>query len=321
MLSFLKKPETEIFEPAQDAADLKIRNLIKPWNGEAADIGLVGVPCDEAVVAGGGRAGAKDGPTAIREALKHFGTTSFFEPGIDIHSLKMVDCGDVEIVPGNTRETHDRLTTVIRELLKRNIFPVTLGGGHDLSFATIRALAEASGQEVGGINVDAHFDVRPVKDGVITSGTPFRRALEELDGRFSATRFVEVGMTGNSNSKEHYDYLKKIGSHIFTLNKVHQGSAQALMDRILVLAGKNAFFSLDMDAVQQAFAPGCSAPAPVGLYPEDITAMAFKAGRAPAIKIFDLVELNPRYDMDGRTARLAAAALSCFFSGFALRRS
>jgi len=320
MQSLLKPPKTVIHEPCKSRNDQRLKHIIRPWEeGCDAQLALIGVPFDEAITAGGGRAGASEGPDAIRQALKRYGTTYCIERNIDASELRIADCGDLDVVTGDTAETHARLISVVTELLQRGVLPITLGGGHDLSFATIRALVTSSEAPVGGINVDAHLDLRPVSDGLITSGTPFRRALEELSGGFSGERFVEMGLAGHSNAKAHYDYLKEVGGSMLPLAQLRADGVEPSMLKALELAGENAFFSIDIDAVQQAFAPGCSAPAPVGLTPDEITNLAFLAGASPTIKLFDLMEVCPRFDSDGRTARLAASILSYFFTGFALR--
>jgi len=320
MLAHLKLPKTVIYELCKSADDRRLKHIILPWeDGIEAQLALVGVPFDEAITAGGGRAGASEGPDAIRQALKRYGTTYCIEHEIDFSNLKIVDCGDLEVVPGDTEETHARLSSVVLSLLQRGTLPITLGGGHDLSFATIRALVENSESPVGGINVDAHLDLRPVTDGVITSGAPFRRALEVLSDNFPGSCFVELGMVGHSNAKAHCDYLKKQGGTLLPLTQLRAEGAEASMKVALQQAGDSAFFSIDIDAVQQAFAPGCSAPAPVGLTPDEVTSLAYWAGASPTIKLFDLMEVCPRFDLDGRTARLAASILSYFFTGFAQR--
>ncbi len=320
MLAHLKSPKTVIHEPCNRMDDRRLKHIILPWEeGIEAQLALVGVPFDEAITAGGGRAGASEGPDAIRQTLKRYGTTYCTEHEVDFGDLEIVDCGDLEVVPGETEETHSRLTHVISALLQQGMLPITLGGGHDLSFATIRALVENSKSPVGGINVDAHLDLRPVTDGVITSGTPFRRALEELSGGFYGNRFVELGMAGHSNAKVHCDYLKKQGGVLIPLTQLHLDGVEASMQTALQQAGDSAFFSIDIDAIQQAFAPGCSAPAPVGLTPAEVTSLAYWAGASPTIKLFDLMEFCPRFDSDSRTARLAASILCYFFTGFAQR--
>lgn len=269
-----------------------------------SDVGLIGVPFDEAIVAGGGRSGAQAGPEAIRKELKQ---------------LKIVDFGDVEVVAGDTIRTHQRVTEMVTTVLEKGIFPIVIGGGHDLSFATIRALAEHSKGQVGGINVDAHLDVRPVKDGVISSGTPFRRALEELGGKVEGKRFVELAVSEKINAEEHHQYLRDKGAKVMTLFEFREKGMDDVMDQALLQVGETAFFDIDIDVVQRDFAPGCSAPALVGLTSDEIVKIAFRAGKASNIKLFNLMEVSPKYDVDGKTVRLAVAILENFLAGYSLR--
>jgi formiminoglutamase len=77
--------------------------------------------------------------------------------------------------------------------------------------------------------------------------------------------------------------------------------------------------SFDLDAVSQAEAPGVSAPNPGGLSAELWLAAAYAAGRAPAVASADVVELNPRVDLDGQTVRLAALTVWWLLRGRAER--
>jgi arginase family enzyme len=77
--------------------------------------------------------------------------------------------------------------------------------------------------------------------------------------------------------------------------------------------------SFDLDAVDQAFAPGVSAPAPRGLRPDLWLRAAFLAGRTPAVTSADVVELCPRLDRDEQTARLAALTAWEILRGLAAR--
>ena len=98
---------------------------------------------------------------------------------------------------------------------------------------------------------------------------------------------------------------------------------QEIFTRALQIAGKGAagiFCSIDLDSVSQAFAPGVSAPSPEGLSPEEISLAALLAGRNEKIRYLDVMELNPLFDHDSRTARLAVALLHAFFCGLVQRQ-
>jgi formimidoylglutamase len=204
--------------------------------------------------------------------------------------------------------------------LTKGILPIVIGGGHDTSIGTVRALSEFHSREIGGINIDAHFDVREIIDNRITSGTPFRKLLEtEL---LKGENFVEMGAHDNLNSRTYYDYLMSKKVSVFTLPDVVAG-IPTIMEKALKIAGSNirsAFISIDIDSVAQCYAPGSSAPDAWGFNPEQIRELAFLAGASKAIKLLDIVEINPRFDVDNRTARLGASIIISFLNGFKMRR-
>ena len=74
-----------------------------------------------------------------------------------------------------------------------------------------------------------------------------------------------------------------------------------------------------MDVVGAADAPGVSAPNPVGLSGQEVIAAARLAGRSPQVSSLDLVEINPRFDRDGQSARWAAVLIWNFLIGLRSR--
>ncbi len=319
-MNFLQKPSVQIYEPQQDPNDLRVKNIIMPSSKDRpVEIGIIGVPFDKAVSLGGGREGSMLAPDAVRKALKKYGTTFNIEQKIDISDLNIVDFGDVAVTE-DIAETHERIKAAVHHLLTKGILPIVIGGGHDISIGTVRALSEFHSREIGGINIDAHFDVREIIDNRITSGTPFRKLLEmEL---LKGENFVEMGAHDNLNSRTYYDYLMFKKVSIFTLPDVVAG-IPTIMDKALKIAGSNtrpAFISIDIDSVAQCFAPGSSAPDAWGFNPEQIRELAFLAGVSKAVKLLDIVEINPRFDVDNRTARLGASIIISFLNGFKMRR-
>ena len=77
--------------------------------------------------------------------------------------------------------------------------------------------------------------------------------------------------------------------------------------------------TFDMDAVDQAFAPGVSAPCVNGLHHDLWLTAAYLAGRNEQVSSFDLSEVNPSFDRDGQTAKLAALTIWQFLLGLSQR--
>lgn len=58
-----------------------------------------------------------------------------------------------------------------------NSLLVSIGGSNDQSYPNASALLSVAPKKVGVVNIDSHFDVRPLKEGKVHSGSPFRLLL------------------------------------------------------------------------------------------------------------------------------------------------
>ena len=64
--------------------------------------------------------------------------------------------------------------------------------------------------------------------------------------------------------------------------------------------------TIDLDVLPAAVAPGVSAPAPRGVTLEVIEALVDTVVASGKLMLGEVAELNPAFDLDGRTARVAA---------------
>ncbi len=150
-------PEIIFPHPLTNHADPRLKHRFQPWEGPEADVVLIGVPFDEGVALGGGRPGAAGGPAALRKAMLRYGTTYDAEQDIDFDHLRLADAGDLEVIADNVAATHERLAEAVTAMLNAGAVPVVVGGGHDATFGSVKALMDKYSQ-VAGINVDAHLD-------------------------------------------------------------------------------------------------------------------------------------------------------------------
>ncbi|WP_300526543.1 formimidoylglutamase [Aminiphilus sp.] len=322
----LLPPRPEWFFSRNDPNDPRLGDIVRPVTGgpdqvpSETRIALLGFPEDRGIAQGGGKAGAAGGPDAIRRVFYRL-TPGF---GGHFHDLAMVDLGDVP--PGDTlEESHERLAVTVRALLERDIFPLVLGGGHDLTFSglvgVVTALDLREG-ELGVINVDSHLDVRDLRRG-ITSGTPFRRALEALPHRALLGRsFVEFGIQEPFNSPHYHQWVKERDVTVMTLASIGNRPLEFFLEALRIAGeGTRAIaLSIDIDAVRSHEAPGASASNPRGLKAPELEKIAYLAGRTEHIRYMDLVEMCPPLDEHHRTASLCAGVLFWFCKGFGERR-
>ncbi|MBX3316591.1 MAG: formimidoylglutamase [Phycisphaeraceae bacterium] len=268
---------------------------------EGCRVALIGLPDDLGVRMNGGRPGASEGPTAFRSALARYGVrepSGWVWPGV-------YDAGDVVPAGGDSpdalAETHGRVTLAVEAALDMGLFPIGVGGGHDLTFAFVRPVAIRYPGLVG-YYMDAHLDVRDS----IGSGMPFRRLIEEC----GVQSLRLVGMNPMANASEHLEYFSEKRGRLMDCAEFEASAREEPL---------NAFASLDLDVIDGAHAPGVSAVHPCGMVPRDIERLVETLGRSRRIRCFDIMELNPRFDHDGRTARLAAHLFLVFMRGLAER--
>jgi formimidoylglutamase len=285
--------------PAKWPANLSRSRFASTFRTDKPDgcqIALLGLPDDRGVWMNNGRPGAAHGPAAFREALCRYGAA---EPAAGILP-SVFDAGDVE-VSDSLEETHRRVTSVTTSLLEAGLFPIAIGGGHDLTYPFVRAVAARFPKPVG-VYFDAHLDVRETTG----SGMPFRRLIEDCGVRALHLH----GFRPLVNSREHFHWFAQHGGI------THRDRAKPALPR-----AKNLFVSFDLDVLDGAHAPGVSALNPSGWSVPDAERWVSLCGANRAVRCFDIMELNPAHDVDARTARIAAHLFLTFLLGFAKRPS
>lgn len=311
----LVPPDESLFFSRNDPDDPRFGDLTVrdpgAFPGEAV-VAIIGVPQDIGVERNGGRTGACEAPDAIRRMLYRL---TPFDIVIDrsighgmIHDLGNIHCG------GELEQIHARLGEVVAEVHRAGVVPIVLGGGHDITYASASGIASVAGP-LGMINVDAHLDLRPAAASR-NSGTSFRMLLEE--GSLRGENFVEFGIQSHVNAAAHAAWLRERGGHVIPLERIRSGDFAGCLSAALQIAtsgGAPLYGTLDIDAVGSAQAPGVSASLPDGLSAAELLRIAAALGRRREVVALDIVEVNPRFDRDGTTARLAAHAIVRFVMG------
>ncbi|MFC6939226.1 agmatinase family protein [Salinirubellus sp. GCM10025818] len=298
----------------EDEYDVNVGEIIDDFReAESADVGILGAPFDTACVAGA--RGSRYGPEGVRSKLTH-GTC--YNPALDVdisEGLDVVDFGNVRVEHTDVRGTHDRVERVCTALTERGVFPVTIGGDHSLSYPTGKGLMNAVDGDVGVINVDAHHDVRHSHGGELSSGTPFRRLLEDDSGKLDHGNFVEYGLSGWHNSKYYVDWLRENGTEIVTTRDIRAEGVAATAERALERAtdGTDAvFLSVDIDVLDAGVSPGTTAPSPGGLLTHELLEAVFQIGQHEAVRGADLMEVAPPLEANDTTSMVGAAVVTQF---------
>ena len=262
------------------------------------EYGILGYACDEGVKRNRGRVGAKKGPEFIRQKLSKL--------PIHFTNKKVTDFGDIICLDKNLKDCQAAFSKSISHLITNNIFPIGIGGGHDIAYGTFNgikgALKNYENKIIGIINFDAHFDLR-VMDRQPNSGTPFNQILSENKNVI----YLPVGIQQQSNTKELFEIAKQKNISFLTNLEcdTFSDSVKSNLNSVLEKVD-HLYITIDLDGFSSAFAPGVSAASPLGISPNFIYQALTFLLKSKKVIACDIAELNPKYDKDNITAQLAA---------------
>lgn len=259
---------------------------------------LLGFGSDEGVRRNKGRAGAAAGPAAIRAAL---GPMAF-------HLRRDVyDAGDVTVAGQSLEAGQARAGLAVTHLLDAGVLPVVLGGGHETAFASYLGVAGSQavreGLRVGVLNLDAHFDLRD--EPVPSSGTPFRQMARAEAAAGRELRYAVVGISEPGNTRALFRAAAELGVDYLLDEDCSAENTRRFVAAFLAQVDA-LYLTIDLDVLPASVAPGVSAPAAYGVPLPVINAVCRQIATSGKLLHVDVAELNPEFDLDARTAKVAA---------------
>ena len=299
-------------------------DLEEPASFTGAGAAILGAPFD------GGtshRSGAKLGPQAIRlgDYNPQDGKRPHMALGVDgLLDTGVVDLGDLEIGSGDTAATLATLRAAVETVASAGVVPIILGGDHTIAAADIPAVAStlAPGR-LAVIHFDAHADTGDDHFGSpFGHGTPMRRVLEE--GVVRPERFFQIGLRGYWPEPATLSWMADQGMRCYEMTEITARGLATVLSEVIGLVGSDCdgfFLSLDIDAVDPAFAPGTGTPEPGGLSSNEALGAVRRLCMELDLKGMDLVEVAPAYDHGEITAYLANRLILEALCGMAWRRA
>jgi formiminoglutamase len=264
---------------------------------------VVGFRSDEGVRRNKGRIGAAAAPEAIRQALGPLA----FHLDRDVFDAGDVVVEDGSVEAGSLEAGQARAGRVISELLDGGKLTVLLGGGHETAFASYLGVAGSEavrgGKRLGVLNLDAHFDLRD--EPVPSSGTPFLQMAraEAAEGR--ELNYAVVGISEPNNTRTLFNTADRLGVKYLLDEECSAEAVQEFVARFLDSVDV-LYLTIDLDVLPASVAPGVSAPAAYGVPLPVISAVCKQVATSGKLMHLDVAELNPEFDIDSRTAKVAA---------------
>ncbi|MCC6944662.1 MAG: agmatinase family protein, partial [Thermomicrobiales bacterium] len=253
------------FSSSQTFLGVPFQQDMRALDGQ--DVVFVGAPLDAGTTY---RPGARFGPSGIR-AVTSLSLGYSFELGVDLYeSLRMVDAGDISIIPANIEKSFDQIDKAVAFLHEREVFPVIFGGDHSIGYPDIRGLAPYVDGNIGIIHFDRHPDMGEMTLDERMHGTPFFHATNIPNA--PPSNLVQIGIGGWNMNRQGVKNVRERGATSITVGDIDRWGLDRIAEIALELAWKNAkavFLSFDIDVLDPAFAPGTGTPEPGGLLPRE----------------------------------------------------
>ncbi|MCJ2376184.1 formimidoylglutamase [Vibrio sp. ZSDZ34] len=292
---------------------LRVHNSViqAPLNGilqQDPSVVLIGFETDTGVKRNQGRIGAAKGPNHLRQCLANFAWPL---------NSTLIDAGNIACQRGELEQGQATTALVISQLLDQH-FVITLGGGHEIAWSSFSGLAQHLRQHeasprIGIINFDAHFDLREYRSDeyalCASSGTPFTQISDYCLTSNLDFNYLCIGVSPTSNTQALYNKARELhvgyieDSAINSRNEdAHLATIQHFIDTVDVV-----YLTIDLDVFPAAQMPGVSAPAAFGVSYENLWPLIAQVLKNKhKLKLADLAELNPDFDIDNHSGRLAA---------------
>ncbi len=209
-------------------------------------------------------------------------------------------------------DTYFALKEVISELLKNNIVPMIIGGGHDLTYANYLAY-ENIGRVINIATIDPIFDLGHDEHELNSKSYLSRIILHQPNFLFNYTNI------GYQTYFVDQDSLVLMKNLYFDINRL--GNVRAELEEVEPMVRNADILSIDISSIKHADAPASDKAMPNGFTGDEMCKICRYAGMSDKLSSIGFYELNPSLDSNGQSAHLYAQMMWYFLDGFSNRRN
>ena len=216
-------------------------------------------------------------------------------------NTQIADLGNIQ-KGKSVQDTYFAVSEVITDLLKQNITPIIIGGGHDITYANYRAY-DSLEQTVNIATVDSRFDLGTLNDQLTSHSYLSKIIMQEPNNLFN---FSNVGYQTYFNSQEEIQLLDQLFFDAYRLGEAKE------LENIEPVFRNADIVSIDIGCIRKSEAPANSNASPNGFYGDEICAISRYAGISDKVSSFGIYEYNSKHDDHCQTAHLIAQMIWYF---------
>jgi len=236
--------------------------------------------------------GVELGPDTV---IKHIDKFYLKESGL----LPVTDITEIKIDNSNISESNKKIFDAVSKL---SIPAILIGGDHSMTYSSFKAFSKKYSNP-GLLVFDAHLDCE--NDFSPPTHEDYLRVLIE-EGHLKAQNVILVGIR-NSHINEH-NFSKSKRLKIFDMQEISKEGLSEVADSVMSVCRKfdALYVSVDIDVLDPAFAPGTGYTEPGGLTTRELIYFIQRLKNLKNIEMWDLIEVNPKKDVNEMTAITAA---------------
>jgi len=210
--------------------------------------------------------------------------------------------------------TCEKLAKAVDEAIIDGYRPIIIGGDHSISLGSISGVAKTN-KNLGVVWIDAHADMNT--DETTLTGNIHGMPLALLQGagdpdmvdcffkgrKINPKNVVIIG--ARDIDVREYDVIKELGVKVIHYDDIIRKGMDNVLEEINdYLDIEDIHISLDIDSINPNCAPGVSTPVKNGLDEDDVYKTFKFLFKNYFITSVDIVEYNPTYDKNNKTAHL-----------------
>jgi len=221
---------------------------------------------------------------------------------------------------------NQKIAQKVGESIKtKNDLLLIIGGDHSIAIGTIAGILQKR-KKTGLLWLDAHPDIHTHK--TTQTGWVYGMPLAAICG-YGKKNFLNLFNNSFINpkntvifaaqyiDKKEYQNIKKFGVHLITINDIiEQGIGKCLQKAIRIITKNTDYVhvSLDLDVIDERFAPGTPEYSLGQLTYREIKYVLKKLAEKNIISSMDIVEGDPQKDIKGKTANLTLELIATLLS-------
>lgn len=267
---------------------------------------ILGFECDEGVQRSGGQAGAAEAPDQIRSQLAvlpdHLG------------GRQLIDAGTVMQKDGKMEKAQRELGEHVSNLLRCGSTPIVLGGGHETTYGHYWGARRFFGPDakIGIISIDSNFDLQ--ESDRPHAGTMFKQILESDDN----AGYLVLGVQPLGNTRATFNQADKLGAQYVLAEDLALRDLQSTQNVIDSFCEQHdhIIVSFCMESLSSFHAPSIVDASPFGLEPVVVRQLLWHIVANEKVHSFDISDVNPTIDENGKTTKLAAYLVAEVMAAF-----